>query len=115
MPGKAAANSESDGCQAEFVCVPDAMANLAPVPDVLSDEQALMCPDIMSTGFSGPRAARSGSAIGSQCAERLRTAQLLGADHVIDFKEVDPVEEILRLTQGRGVKGFGHTDLVACS
>ena len=42
-----------DGCQAEYVLVPDAMANLAPVPDGLSDEQVLMCPDIMSTGFSG--------------------------------------------------------------
>ena len=42
-----------DGCQAEFVLVPDAMANLSPVPDGLSDEQVLMCPDIMSTGFSG--------------------------------------------------------------
>src|SRR5688572_11719543 len=42
-----------DGCQAEFVLVPDAMGNLAPVPDDLSDEQVLMCPDIMSTGFSG--------------------------------------------------------------
>jgi len=27
----------------------------------------------------------------------------LGADHVVDFEEVDPVEEILRLTEGRGV------------
>jgi alcohol dehydrogenase len=29
------------------------MVNLSPVPDGLSDEQVLMCPDIMSTGFSG--------------------------------------------------------------
>ena len=42
-----------DGCQAEYVLVPDAMVNLAPVPDGLTDEQVLMCPDIMSTGFSG--------------------------------------------------------------
>jgi alcohol dehydrogenase len=42
-----------DGCQAEYVLVPDAMVNLAPVPDDLTDEQVLMCPDIMSTGFSG--------------------------------------------------------------
>ena len=34
-----------DGCQAEYVLVPDAMANLAAVPDGLSDEQVLMCPD----------------------------------------------------------------------
>ena len=28
-----------DGCQAEFVVIPDAMTNLAPVPEALSDEQ----------------------------------------------------------------------------
>ncbi len=42
-----------DGTQAEYVLVPDAQANLAPIPDGLSDEQVLMCPDIMSTGFAG--------------------------------------------------------------
>src|ERR1700685_2653169 len=42
-----------DGCQAEYVLVPDAMANLAAIPDSLSDEEVLMCPNIMSTGFSG--------------------------------------------------------------
>ena len=35
-----------DGCQADYVLVPDAMANLAPVPDSLTDKQVLMCPDI---------------------------------------------------------------------
>ena len=38
--------------------VPDAMANLCPVPDELTDEQVLMCPDIMSTGFSGAESGR---------------------------------------------------------
>jgi threonine dehydrogenase-like Zn-dependent dehydrogenase len=47
-----------DGCQAEYVLVPDAQANLAPVPDGLSDEQVLMCPDIMSTGFGGAESGR---------------------------------------------------------
>jgi alcohol dehydrogenase len=42
-----------DGCQAEYVLVPDANANLTPVPDDLTDEQVLMCPDIMTTGFAG--------------------------------------------------------------
>ena len=42
-----------DGCQAEYVLVPNARANLAPIPDLLTDEQVLMCPDIMSTGFAG--------------------------------------------------------------
>src|ERR671921_648544 len=77
----------TDGCQAEYVLVPDAMANLAPIPDGLTDEQVLMCPDIMSTGFAG---AESGGIH-------------LGADHVVDFRRVDAVREILRLTGDRGV------------
>jgi len=120
-----------DGCQAEFVLVPDAMANLAPVPDGLTDEQVLMCPDIMSTGFAG---AESGNirigdivAVFAQgpiglCATvgarlmgattiiavesvpaRIEMAKRLGADHVVDFRNVDAVSEILRLTDGRGV------------
>ena len=55
-----------DGCQAEYVLVPDAMANLAPVPDGLTDEEVLMCPDIMSTGFAG--AERAGIRIGDTVA-----------------------------------------------
>src|SRR4051794_28718327 len=79
-----------DGCQAEYVLVPDAMANLAPVPDGINDEQVLMCPDIMSTGFSG--AERGGIKIGDMvvifaqgpiglCATA--GAKLLGASMII--------------------------------
>ena len=120
-----------DGCQAEYVLVPDAMANLAPVPDGLSDEQVLMCPDIMSTGFSGAESARirigdsvavfaqgpiglcatagaklSGASIVigvDRLPQRLQMAQRMGADHVVDASRADPVEEVLRLTEGRGV------------
>ncbi len=120
-----------DGCQAEYVLVPDAMANLAPVPDGLSDEQVLMCPDIMSTGFAGAERARirigDTVAVFAQgpiglCATagakltgastiiavesvpaRQEMARKLGADHVVDFSKVDPVDEIRRLTGGRGV------------
>lgn len=120
-----------DGCQAEYVLVPDALNNLAPVPDGLSDEQVLMCPDIMSTGFGGAERAniRIGDTVAifaqgpiGLCAtagarlsgattvigvdrieDRLRTARLMGADHVIDSSRLDPVEEIMRLTNGRGV------------
>jgi threonine dehydrogenase-like Zn-dependent dehydrogenase len=35
--------------------------------------------------------------------ERLNVARRMGADHTIDFKKVDPVEEIMRITGGRGV------------
>jgi len=120
-----------DGCQADYVLVPDAMANLAPVPDGLTDEQVLMCPDIMSTGFGG---AESGSirigdtvAVFAQgpiglCATagaklmgatriiavdrvppRLEMARRLGADHVVDCSRDDPVEAVRRITDGRGV------------
>jgi alcohol dehydrogenase len=119
-----------DGCQAEYVRVPSAMANLTPVPDFLTDEQVLMCPDIMSTGFGG--AESGGIRIGDTvvifaqgpiglCAtagaklmgatkiitvdgipERLEMSKRLGADTVIDYRETDPVERVLELTDGRG-------------
>jgi threonine dehydrogenase-like Zn-dependent dehydrogenase len=120
-----------DGCQAEYVRVPFAEANLAPIPDGLSDEQVLMCPDIMSTGFSGAESGRieigDTVAVFAQgpiglCAtagarlmgasrviavetvpERIEVARKMGADEVVDFRKVDPVDEILRLTDGRGV------------
>jgi threonine dehydrogenase-like Zn-dependent dehydrogenase len=120
-----------DGCQAEYVLVPDAIANLSPVPDRLSDEQVLMCPDIMSTGFAGAESGRvrigdtvAIFALGpiGLCAvagaklmgattiigvdtvpARIAAARKLGADHVVDFAAADPVAEILRLTDGRGV------------
>jgi threonine dehydrogenase-like Zn-dependent dehydrogenase len=120
-----------DGCQAEYVLVPDAMANLAPVPDGLTDEQVLMCPDIMSTGFSGAERAdiRIGDTVAvfaqgpiGLCAtagaklsgattvigvdrldSRLEVARQMGADHVVDASRSDPVDEIMRLTNGRGV------------
>src|SRR5258708_22259821 len=41
-----------DGTQAEFFVVPHAKANLAIVPNQLTDEEVLMVPDIMSTGFT---------------------------------------------------------------
>ena len=119
-----------DGCQAEYVLVPDAMANLAPVPDGLTDEQVLMCPDIMSTGFAGAEhgdirigdtvvvfaqgpiglCATAGARLRGAAQiiavdavpARMQMAERLGADHVIDFKSADPVEEILKLTEGRG-------------
>ncbi|MCO7631665.1 NAD(P)-dependent alcohol dehydrogenase [Pseudomonas guariconensis] len=120
-----------DGCQAEYVLVPDAMVNLSPIPEGLSDEQVLMCPDIMSTGFSG--AERGGVKIGDavvvfalgpiglcavagarlmgattiigvdSIAPRMAVARQLGATHVVDFKQGDVVEQIMALTDGRGV------------
>jgi threonine dehydrogenase-like Zn-dependent dehydrogenase len=120
-----------DGCQAEFVCVPDAMVNLSLVPEGLTDEQVLMCPDIMSTGFVGAEngdirigdsvvvfaqgpiglCATAGAKLRGATmiiavdaiAERMAVSRMLGADFIIDFKKADPVEEIMRITDGRGV------------
>ncbi|TXC69164.1 NAD(P)-dependent alcohol dehydrogenase [Sphingorhabdus soli] len=120
-----------DGAQAEYLLVPDAMANLAPVPDGLTDEQVLMCPDIMSTGFGGAQSGRikigDSVAIFAQgpiglCAtagaklmgattiiavesipERAAMARRMGADHVVDFSKTDPVAEIMKITDCRGV------------
>ena len=120
-----------DGCQAEYVRVPFAMANLTPVPDALTDEQVLMCPDIMSTGFVGAESGRirigDTVAIFAQgpiglCATagaklmgasriitvdgveaRMEMSRRLGADVVVNYRERDPVEAIMEMTDGRGV------------
>lgn len=42
-----------NGAQAEYLLVPYAQANLAKIPDELSDEQVVLLADIASTGFSG--------------------------------------------------------------
>jgi alcohol dehydrogenase len=119
-----------DGCQAEYVLIPNAMANLAPVPDGLTDEQVLMCPDIMSTGFSGAESghirigdvavvfaqgpiglcATAGAKLSGatriivvdSVAERLEVAKKLGADVTVNYKTLDAVEAILQATGGRG-------------
>ncbi|MGB3730169.1 MAG: alcohol dehydrogenase catalytic domain-containing protein, partial [Thermodesulfobacteriota bacterium] len=46
-----------DGCQADYVKIPNAMANLAKIPDELSDEDVLFTTDIFSTGLSGAESA----------------------------------------------------------
>lgn len=120
-----------DGCQAEYVLIPDAMANLAPIPDSLTDEQVLMCPDIMSTGFGGAESGRIRlgdtvaifaqgpiglcATVGAKLsgatriftvdgvAERLTMSRQLGADQAISFKDRDPVAAIMEETHGRGV------------
>jgi len=117
-----------DGCQAEYVLVPDAQANLSKIPDGLADEDVLVCPDIMSTGFSaaerghvrlgdavaifaqgpiglcataGARLAGASLVIGvDSVPERLELARRMGADVVLNHAEQDVVSEIKRLTGG---------------
>ncbi len=47
-----------NGAQAEYIKVPSAQANLAPIPDELTDEQVLFVGDIMTTGFSASDSAK---------------------------------------------------------
>src|SRR6195952_4346469 len=42
-----------NGAQAEYLLVPYAQANLAKIPDGLTDEQVVLLADIASTGFGG--------------------------------------------------------------
>jgi threonine dehydrogenase-like Zn-dependent dehydrogenase len=120
-----------NGAWAEYLLVPDARANLAIVPDGLSDEEVLMLPDIASTGIAGAESGnvRLGDAVAvfaqgpiGLCATvgaRLRGASVIiavdpiasrremarrfGATVVIDPGATDAVAEIKRLTGGRGV------------
>jgi threonine dehydrogenase-like Zn-dependent dehydrogenase len=120
-----------DGAWAEYLLVPDARANLALVPDTLTDEQVLMLPDIASTGISGAESGkvRTGDSVAvfaqgpiGLCATmgaRLRGAGLVigvdplasrrsmahtfGAVVTIDPAAGDVVERIKALTGGRGV------------
>jgi alcohol dehydrogenase len=120
-----------NGAQAEFLLIPNAQANLAKIPDDLTDEQVVLLADIASTGIS---AAESGEvkigdtvAIFAQgpiglCATagaklkgagfiiavesdpvRAAMARRMGADVVVDHTKTDAVEEIRRMTQGQGV------------
>ena len=120
-----------DGTFAEYVHVNDADANMAHIPDGVTDEAAAYVTDMMSTGFmaaenaeipiggtvavfaQGPvglMATRGAALQGAGqiiAVETVPTRQELareyGADHVVDFEEGDPVEGIMDLTDGEGV------------
>jgi 2-desacetyl-2-hydroxyethyl bacteriochlorophyllide A dehydrogenase len=120
-----------NGAQAEYLLVPNAQANLAKIPDDLTDEQVVLLADIASTGIS---AAESGEvqigdtvAVFAQgpiglCATagaklkgagfiitvesdpvRAAMSKRMGADVVVDHTKSDAVEEIRRMTSGKGV------------
>ena len=120
-----------DGNMAEYFHVNNAQANLAPIPDSLTDEQVAYCTDMMSTGFmgaehaaipiggsvavfaqgpvglmgtAGARLLGAGLVIAVESVPRRKElAKHFGADVVIDFKDQDPVQAILDLTGGQGV------------
>jgi threonine dehydrogenase-like Zn-dependent dehydrogenase len=120
-----------NGAWAEYLLVPDARANLAVIPGELSDEQVLLLPDIASTGISGAESAgiRTGDAVAvfaqgpiglcatlgarlrgaslivgvDPVAERRAMAKRFGASVTIDPTACNVVDELKRLTEGRGV------------
>lgn len=120
-----------NGAWADYLLVPDARANLAVIPDALSDEDVLLCPDIFSTGLSGAESGniRVGDAVAvfaqgpiGLCAtlgaklkgasliigldalpERLLMSRKFGANVTLNVKDADPVPAIKQLTGGRGV------------
>jgi threonine dehydrogenase-like Zn-dependent dehydrogenase len=117
-----------NGAQAEYLLVPYAQANLAKIPDELSDEQVVLLADIASTGFSGAESAdvRIGDRVVvfaegpiGLCATagaklmgasmvigiegdptRQAMARRMGADVVLDPAEVDVAAEVIGLTGG---------------
>src|SRR5579863_791005 len=120
-----------DGVFAEYFHVNDADANLAKIPAGVSDEQAVYCADMLSTGLVGAEAANipiGGSvaifALGpvglmAVAGARLRgagkiiavdpmpkrreLAKFYGADVTLDPSREDAVARILEMTGGRGV------------
>jgi len=120
-----------DGVFAEYFHVNDADANMAHVPDSVSDEAAAYVTDMMSTGFraaeradvplggtvavfaQGPVGlmATQGAALQGagqivaveSVPKRQELAEFYGADEVVDYSEVDAVETIMDLTDGEGV------------
>ncbi len=118
------------GCQAEYLLVPYAQANLFKIPRELEDRQVLFATDIMSTAIGvleraplrvGDRVAifaqgplglcvtAAAKALGAgmiiaveSVPERCAMSRRLGADMVLNPEECDPVAEILSMT-GDGV------------
>src|SRR6476620_8880739 len=117
-----------NGSQAEYLLVPNAQANLAKIPDDLTDEQVVLLADIASTGFSGAESAKiklgdtvvvfAQGPIGL-CATagakmmgasfiigvesdpvRTKMSKHMGADVALDPKQCDVVAEVKRLTGG---------------
>lgn len=117
-----------NGAQAEYLLVPSAQANMARIPDGISDQQAVLLADIASTGISGAESApvRIGDTVVvfaqgpiGLCAtagarlmgasliigvdgddNRLAMSRRMGADVVLDHRHQDVVAEIKRLSGG---------------
>ncbi len=120
-----------DGCQAEYVRIPHANLGLHKIPEGLTEEDVLFVGDILSTGYFGSEHAHiepgdtvavMGAGPVGMCA--MHTARLWGpgkivavdlseerlqmaldhgiADIALNPSKVDVVDEIKKMTEGRG-------------
>ncbi len=120
-----------NGAQAEYLLVPSAQANLAKIPDDVTDDQVVLLTDIASTGISG--AESGGVKIGDSVAvfaqgpiglcaslgaklmgaalvigidgddNRIAIARKMGVDVVLDYRTTDVIAEVRKLSGGSGV------------
>lgn len=124
-------SNSKDGVFAEYFHVNEADANMARIPDGVSDEAAVYCADMLSTGFmgaehgnipiggtvavlaqgpvglmatAGARLRGAGLVIGVESVgRRQKLARSYGADAIVDFSKEDVVKRVLELTDGKGV------------
>jgi isopropanol dehydrogenase (NADP+) len=120
-----------DGVFADYFHVNGADANMAVIPADVSDESAVYCCDMMSTGFmaaenadipiggavavfalgpvglmaiAGAKLRGAGLVIGvDSVPARQELARYYGADLIVDHAKQDPVSAILKATGGEGV------------
>ncbi|MEU2286813.1 alcohol dehydrogenase catalytic domain-containing protein [Streptomyces sp. NPDC013178] len=119
-----------DGSLAEYFTVPHASYNLVAIPGAVSDEAALCVPDTLSSGSTGPEAARiplggtvvvfgqghvglaatmAARALGAGLVVTVKArpggeelAKRVGADHALNLAQHDIESEIRQLTAGMG-------------
>jgi threonine dehydrogenase-like Zn-dependent dehydrogenase len=128
--GGPAAAGGYKGLQAEKARVPWADTNLVPIPDEISDDQAILMSDILPTAWFGADLAQieegdhvvvfgcgpvgqlaiaSAKLMGGKVIavdrlpDRLEMARQQGAQ-TVNFDEVEPVEAIVKLTDGDGAR-----------
>jgi len=124
-------SNTKDGVFAEYFHVNDADANMAKIPDGVSDDVAVYCADMLSTGFvgaehgnipigctvavltqgpvglmatAGAKLRGAGLIIGVESVpNRQKLARAYGVDEIVDFSKEDVVDRVMELTGGEGV------------
>jgi len=120
-----------DGVFAQYFHVNDADANMALIPETVSDDHAVYCCDMMSTGFmaaenadipiggtvavfalgpvglmavAGAKLRGAAVVIGVESVPaRQELARRYGADFIVDHSSTDPVKRVMEITDHNGV------------